>query len=220
MKILKRLTKNRREIVFNKNTKEFIVCHHTGSGNSTWQQILKFFKRSDYLSVHYIIGKDGTIIQYVDDDDVAYHAGRSRWGARSDLNWCSIGIEVVSNGHDYTNEQRNALMELCKELMAKYNINANNVLRHADISGFRGKWDIGPAFYQEQWGSWTKFQAHLENLPKTSFAKTKELAIECVKKNKISNGERPDDLITRVELFIIIMRLFLLIEKEMGFIKK
>lgn len=206
MKITKRLTKNRKEIYANKNSKEFIIVHHTGSGNATWQQILRFFQRTDYLSVHYIIGRDGTTIQYVDDNDVAFHAGNSKWKSRTGFNYCSISIEIVSNGHDYTDAQRDACTELCKELMNKYDIKHDHVLRHADISGYRGKWDVGPNFYLEKWGSWPKFQSYLQNSPKQLYEDLKNEGIEWVKKNKISNGERPDDLISRADAFIMFMR--------------
>src|SRR5687767_3009292 len=56
-----------------------IVLHHT-AGGGTAQDVGRFFQnRSAAVSSHYIIGKDGTIVQPVDDGEAAWHAGTSEF---------------------------------------------------------------------------------------------------------------------------------------------
>lgn len=62
------------------------------------------------------------------------------------MNAHSIGIEVISNGTDFTEAQVIALAELVKYLKEKYGIDPGNIIRHKDYS--TRKWDIGDAFYK------------------------------------------------------------------------
>lgn len=50
-------------------------------------------------SAHIVIGRDGRIIQCVDFDTAANHAGRSFWRGRSGLNSWSFGIELANWGY-------------------------------------------------------------------------------------------------------------------------
>ena len=52
------------------------------------------------MSAHYIVREDGRIVQCVPESLRAWHAGVSTWGAETDINSCSIGIEIVNGGHD------------------------------------------------------------------------------------------------------------------------
>lgn len=210
MIIEKKLTKNRREIKNGQNIPEFIIIHHTGSGNSTIDSILRYFRLVDSVSVHYIVGRNGEVVQYVDERDVAFHAGTSKWGSLTDLNKHSIGIEVVSDGSDFTEKQRTTTQELCRMIMDRHNIRRENVLRHADIALPAGrKWDIGPNFFKP-WESWEGFQASLNG--GSTYHKEIDSAIEWVKARGISNGERPSDSITRAEMFVLLRRLWLKIK--------
>ena len=54
----------------------------------------------------------------VEDNQVAWHAGKSKWGTIKNLNINSIGIELVNNGHKFgyqkfSGRQINALIKLC-----------------------------------------------------------------------------------------------------------
>ncbi|MTV47313.1 N-acetylmuramoyl-L-alanine amidase, partial [Streptococcus pneumoniae] len=49
-------------------------------------------------SAHVIIGRDGGVVQMVDFNRKAWHAGQSAWGKVDGLNQCSIGIELVNVG--------------------------------------------------------------------------------------------------------------------------
>ena len=52
------------------------------------------------VSTHYVISKNGTVYQMVDDLNIAWHAGKSKWGRDTNLNSKSIGIELVNKGNE------------------------------------------------------------------------------------------------------------------------
>lgn len=104
------------------------------------------------LSVHYIIGLDGTITQTVDDYDLAYHAGISYWRGHESLNHCSIGVEVsnLSLGQKaYNQKQINAMIELFSDIIRKLDIKQRNIVGHSDVAPTR-KPDPGIAFPWEE----------------------------------------------------------------------
>ena len=150
------------------NEMKFIILHHTGS-TAWYKNIVKFLLRSDYLSVHYVVGRNGEIVQMLEDNWLGYHAGVSEWSVKenavkttryNDLNKYSIGIEVNSNGYLFTQEQRIETFNLVKKLMKEHNIPASHVLTHAMIAPKR-KWDIGINFFT-RWRGYDNFLIKLE----------------------------------------------------------
>ena len=86
----------------------------------------------------------------VDENKVAWHAGKSKWKKFNNLNKFSIGIELVNKGHKFKYEnfsfsQVNKLIKLCKKLKQKYKIKPQNFLGHSDIAPLR-KIDPGEKF--------------------------------------------------------------------------
>ena len=53
------------------------------------------------VSAHYFVFEDGSIVQMVPEARRAWHAGASSWAGETDINSCSIGIEIANPGHDY-----------------------------------------------------------------------------------------------------------------------
>ena len=124
-----------------------IVIHATANRSSS--ETLNWFEnKASGVSSHYVIDKNGDIIQCVSDTDKAWHAGDSDlWGVPN-ANEFSIGIELVNLNNDkdeYTPEQMASLIELCTELCSTYNIPLNRVVGHQDISPGR-KTDPGKQF--------------------------------------------------------------------------
>jgi N-acetylmuramoyl-L-alanine amidase len=74
-----------------------VVLHYTVTA-SVAETVELFGKKEQGASVHYIIGKDGQIIQMVDLEKKAWHAGPSALQDRSDVNDFSIGVEIVNWG--------------------------------------------------------------------------------------------------------------------------
>jgi len=102
------------------------------------------------VSCHYLINRQGKIFQMVEDNKVAWHAGKSKWGKLKNLNNNSIGIELVNKGHQFgyqkfSKKQINVLIKLCTKLKRKYKIKDRFILGHSDIAPLR-KSDPGEKF--------------------------------------------------------------------------
>jgi len=96
------------------------------------------------VSAHFVIRRDGELLQFVSCDKRAWHAGESSWHGRERCNDFSIGIEL--EGADtiaYTPLQYRTLARLLKALYRRYRF--RHVVGHSDIAPGR-KTDPGPAF--------------------------------------------------------------------------
>ena len=119
---------------FNERKPNFVIIHHTS--DATVDEALRSLTNPlREVSAHYLIGRDGRIIQLVDERARAWHAGESKWGADTDLNSASLGIELDNNGHEpFPDAQISALLRLLADIEARYHIPAANFLGHADIA--------------------------------------------------------------------------------------
>jgi N-acetylmuramoyl-L-alanine amidase len=123
----------------------FVILHHTGSA-ATERGLFVLSDPGRGVSAHYLIARDGTIYQLVDERARAWHAGDSRWGPITDLNSASLGVELVNDGDlPYPDEQIAALLALLGDIKERYRIPAANFLGHADVAP-RRKSDPGPNF--------------------------------------------------------------------------
>lgn len=118
-----------------------IVLHYTLG--PTLESAVSWFKNPvSRASAHYLISRDGKIIQMVLDEDTAWHAGKSSFNGRQRVNNFSIGIELVNWG---------ILKVLGKDEFRAW---PGKYTREYDISKFgkpefkRGKW--WPPFSKEQ----------------------------------------------------------------------
>lgn len=96
------------------------------------------------VSSHFLIRRDGGIVQFVACSQRAWHAGVSSWQGRSRCNDFSIGIEL--EGSDYvpfTDRQYAALARLTRRLQRVYPI--RSIAGHSDIAPAR-KTDPGAYF--------------------------------------------------------------------------
>lgn len=102
------------------------------------------------VSSHLFIRRTGEVVQFVDFDRRAWHAGESEFRGRSCCNDFSIGIELEgTDSTDYEDIQYNLLARICCTLMGNYGI--SEVHGHCDIAPGR-KTDPGPFF------EWSKFE--------------------------------------------------------------
>jgi N-acetylmuramoyl-L-alanine amidase len=82
---------------FDERRPTLVVIHHTGDG--TAEEALRVLTdRAREVSAHYMVGRDGTVWQLVDERRRAWHAGVSRWGGSAEVNSRSIGIELDNDG--------------------------------------------------------------------------------------------------------------------------
>lgn len=96
------------------------------------------------VSAHFFIRRDGELIQFVNTQKRAWHAGVSRWRGRERCNDFSIGIEMEGvDDRPYTQRQYQRLRRLIASLQKHYPINA--IVGHSDIAPIR-KTDPGDSF--------------------------------------------------------------------------
>lgn len=100
--------------------------------------------RGAEVSSHFFIRRDGEVVQFVDADARAWHAGRSSWRGRDGCNDHSVGIELEGlEGLLFEPTQYEQLQRLCQALRARYPI--ESVAGHEHIAPGR-KQDPGPGF--------------------------------------------------------------------------
>ncbi len=131
------------------NNIDMIVVHYTGM-ESGLVALQRLCDPAAKVSAHYLIEEDGRIFQLVTDDKRAWHAGQSYWAGCSDINSCSIGIELVNPGHEFgyrafPNEQIESFINLARELAMRYRIPRYRILCHSDVAPLR-KEDPGELF--------------------------------------------------------------------------
>lgn len=96
------------------------------------------------VSSHFLIRRDGQLIQFVRCQQRAWHAGISQWEGRERCNDFSIGIELEGSDFDaFEPMQYETLNQLLIAIHMNYPIQA--VVGHSDIASGR-KSDPGPYF--------------------------------------------------------------------------
>ncbi len=122
---------------FDQRRPNFVILHQTTNDN-VGQALATLTDPERRVSAHYLIGRDGTVMQLVDEAARAWHAGESRWGGMSDLNSASIGIELDNTGaEEFAEPQILALLALLDELRRRHAIPAANYLAHGDVAPTR-----------------------------------------------------------------------------------
>lgn len=141
----------------------YLVLHYTALDNYKSIDVLT----KQEVSAHYLIPDDFTdsIYVLVDETKRAWHAGASYWKGVNNINFSSIGIEIVNQGYttttpvlgnpdmataeryfyDFPAFQIEKVAELCRDIIDRYKIEPVNVLAHSDVAPQR-KHDPGPKF--------------------------------------------------------------------------
>ena len=149
MEITKYYSPNYAEKVRSGKSITMIIIHYTGM-QSERESLKRLTSPRSKVSCHYLIRRNGEIFSLVNDRNIAWHAGKSKWGKYNNLNKNSIGIELVNKGHKFgyqafTKTQILNLVKLCKKLKKKYKIKKQFILGHSDIAPLR-KIDPGEKF--------------------------------------------------------------------------
>ncbi|MCR9135609.1 MAG: N-acetylmuramoyl-L-alanine amidase [Alphaproteobacteria bacterium] len=128
---------------------DMLVLHYTGmdSADSALQWLCT---EESQVSAHYLVYEDGRIVQMVEEDKRAWHAGQSHWRGQTDLNSLSIGIEIANRGHeagspDFPMAQIDAVVHLCQNCAERWAIVPERIVAHSDIAPQR-KADPGEKF--------------------------------------------------------------------------
>lgn len=130
---------------------KYLILHYTGT--QTAFEALRLLQGGDpahQVSAHYLVDEHGTVTRIVDEALRAWHAGTSCWEGETDINSCSIGIEIQNPGHDYgyvpfPAAQVGVVLKLCQGILERHNILPCHVLAHSDIAPAR-KEDPGELF--------------------------------------------------------------------------
>ena len=160
IQINKNLTTINYKKASNRNIK-YIVIHYTANNGDTAKGNTNYFK-NEYrgASAHYFVDET-SIWQCVEDKDISWHCGAKKYMHTYCRNENSIGIEMCSrkDGNYYFKEQTiKNTVELVKELMKKYNISIENVIRHYDVTG-----KVCPEPYVRDINAWNDFKSKLKN---------------------------------------------------------
>lgn len=144
---------------------KYIVIHYVGATGSAKQNCEYYAAANRGASAHYFIDHNGDIYQSVEDANSAWHCGGQTYKHKECRNTNSIGIELccrttgdVSKADKnwyFENKTVESAIELTKQLMKTYNIPAEHVIRHYDVTG-----KICPAPYVFNTGkhTWDDFQ--------------------------------------------------------------
>jgi len=96
------------------------------------------------VSAHFLIRRDGGLIQFVSCNERAWHAGASEWQGRERCNDFSVGIELEgADDVPYAAAQYTMLARVVRTLRRRYPI--AGIVGHSDVAPGR-KTDPGPAF--------------------------------------------------------------------------
>jgi N-acetylmuramoyl-L-alanine amidase len=130
---------------FDERRPNFVILHYTGEDDA--QRALGILTSPlSRVSAHYLVTREGAIHQLVGERERAWHAGESRWGATTDLNSSSLGIELDNDGKEpFAEAQVSALLRLLRDVVDRHRIPAANILGHSDVAP-RRKIDPGPLF--------------------------------------------------------------------------
>lgn len=126
-----------------------VVVHYTGNPGTTAQQNRSYFgnlaqTRETYASSHFVIGMDGTVIQCVPLNEVAY--------CSSQRNSDTISIECCHGDEsgEFSPQTLDALTRLLNWLIGTYQLDRTAILRHYDVTGKEC-----PRYHVEHPEAWT-----------------------------------------------------------------
>jgi N-acetylmuramoyl-L-alanine amidase len=129
-----------------------IVIHYTANPGSDAEANRNYFDNmkithETYASSHYIIGLDGTIIQCIPLNEIAY--------ASNKRNDDTISIECChpDNTGEFTQDTYEALVKLSAWLAGKYNLKEEDIIRHYDITGKEC-----PRFFVKNQDKWEQYR--------------------------------------------------------------
>ena len=140
----------------------YIVMHYTANNGDTARNNCDYYHRVGGMqaSAHYFVDEHG-VMQSVLESDTAWHCGARAYWHPECRNSNSIGIEMCSrkraDGSYYIKPETVAnAAALAKDIMQRYGIDTDHVLRHYDVTGKRCPmpWVDDPA-------QWDAFKASL-----------------------------------------------------------
>lgn len=202
---------------------EYLVIHYTANNGDTALGNASYFARAKVgASAHYFVDQK-EVWQSVRDVDAAWHCGGGLQGSGGHAfhgrckNSNSLGVEMCSAKHNGTyyipeDTQKNTVA-LVQELMAKYNIPLDRVIRHYDVTG---KLCPRPFVDEAKWAAFKErigddmTEAEVKKIMNGNRDKASPWATKAVKwavdKGIISDDKKLDGTIDKEELVTILYR--------------
>lgn len=203
----------------------YLVIHDTGNtaaGANALNHKNYVGTNSRKASAHYFVD-DHSIVQFVGDSFAAHSVGdgHGRYGI---TNQNSLNVEMCINSDGNYNKTYKNIVELTKNLMKKFDIPLERVVRHYDAS----RKTCPGHMSKNNWAKWWQFKEDIKkpieweiDLSKDSEFGGKKMkdyeghwakeSIEAVKKAGIMIGDsegnfHPDRQVTRAELAIVVAK--------------
>lgn len=133
-----------------------VVIHYVANPGTSAKDNRNYFEGlkdsgATYASSNFIVGLEGEIIQCVPLDEVAY--------CSNNRNEDSISIECChpDESGKFNDNTYQSLVHLTAWLCGRYNLTADKIIRHYDITGKNC-----PKYYVENEGAWTQFRLDVE----------------------------------------------------------
>jgi N-acetylmuramoyl-L-alanine amidase len=124
---------------------DLVVIHYTAM-ESCAAALERLCDPAAEVSSHYLISEVGEVLSLVPEEARAWHAGAGSWGAVTDVNSRSIGIELANRGAEpFPATQMLALEHLLGDVMSRWRIPPERVIAHSDMAPGR-KGDPGARF--------------------------------------------------------------------------
>ncbi len=122
-----------------------VVLHYTAMRRCA-EALERLCDPAHEVSAHYLISERGQVFALVPEEARAWHAGAGRWGAVTDVNSRSIGIELANPGDaPFAAPQMAALEQLLRAVLGRHRIPPERVIGHSDMAPAR-KADPGRRF--------------------------------------------------------------------------
>lgn len=147
---------------------KYIVIHYVGATGGAKANCEYYASKYIGASAHYFVGFSGEIWQSVEERNIAWHCGANAYKHPICRNSNSLGIELcvrtkgsqAATSRDWYFEDATvrSAVALTRQLMKKYNITADRVVRHYDVTG---KICPNPFVYNHTDHTWDDFKAAL-----------------------------------------------------------
>ena len=128
-----------------------IIIHESGMPGMSANKLYDYYEEigkndTAYESVHFIVDTDGSIIQTIPCDEIAYHALTKNKDCLA-IQYCYANEEGAMTGDTYK-----SMVSLCAKLCKKYKLKTDDIYLHHDATGV-----MCPKYYVENTESWQKF---------------------------------------------------------------
>lgn len=141
---------------------EYIVIHYTANDGDTAKGNCNYFAGANRnASAHYFVDENN-VYQSVLDGDTAWHCGTTGKYYNECRNNISIGVELCSRkdskgNYYFLDKTLDNAVELVKTLMTRYNVSADRVIRHYDVTH-----KVCPAPFVNNIVAWNNFKKRLK----------------------------------------------------------